>query len=123
MYDDLLGPRPKKEKSSKTPRINLVDESAKPANPDKYPSHESARNSTKDADGHGSVSSSSTPPTPKDPWKDVQNHGPFDDDGKDDCNGDCDNCENEDCKMIEEFLEDFYDDDDLYEDAEDTWIK
>lgn len=103
MYDDLLGPAPKPEKRKLKAKFNLSD-NAKPANPDKYPSHRSS----KDTDGHGSVSSCSDSgvntddvcnedcskcaddceaPTPKDPWADVTpgpTPKPQDDDGKDD---------------------------------------
>lgn len=143
MYDDLLGPKPKAKKLKA--KFNLADDNAKPANPDKYPSHESARNTTKDAQGHGSVSSCSDSgvqsdcggdcgvcddeceaPTPKDPWSDVT-PGPdpkLPDWADDDCEGDCDNCDDEVCKNIDDFfgdLDEFFEDDD--EDGDGSWLK
>ena len=127
MYDDLLGPRKKKGKTGKTGkkpglRVNLLNSApgAKPANPDKYPSHESARNQGSvsscsdtcdcdgDCEGHDDPGGGLTP---KDPWADVT---PDDDDedfdltglSDEDCEGDCDTCSDEECKSIDDQIED-----------------
>ena len=51
-------------------------------------------------------------------------HGPYDDLGgwdEDDCHGDCDNCDDELCKGVDDMLGDFFEDED--EDGVNTWSK
>lgn len=144
MYDDLLGPRKKKGKTGKTGkkpglRVNLLNNApgAKPANPDKFPSHESARNQgsvsscsdTCDCDGDCEGHQDGPGITPKDPWADVgeDEDEDFDLSGlvddEEDCPGDCDTCPDEDCKQIdneiEAQLEELLDEDDEIEPSQD----
>ena len=139
MYDDLLGKRQEsKKEETKKPRlrVNLIgDDSAKPADPDKFPSHESARNhkisntdhcdcdgdceghqdNCPDGGGADCGDDCNNPPTPKDPWADVDEEefdigrlmeeieemedpdsSIYDTDLLDDCDGHCENCEDRD---------------------------
>lgn len=135
MYDDLLGSRkePPKKPKLKANLTSAPGAGAKPADPEKYPSHESARhrsvssNSTEeseevcdcegDCEGHhdpGGVS-------PKDPWADVDEDDIEELIEAEDCEGDCENCSDEDCKSIEDQIEELFEgeDDDEIEPSQD----
>lgn len=67
-------------------------------------------------------------PDPKDPWSNIGADAadPLDDSGdidwdENDCCGDCDNCNDEECQGIDDMLGDFFEDDD--DDGEGSWVK